>query len=120
MWLDCWLISFANKKEIDLDMLNFNLVLLNFKATKNFMILLANFGVESGDFQFDCYYGLTNKYFKSCFAAFQRSRLAIDFVDTRFSKGRIISSIRRLHQQRPHGLQRLGDSRGHKGAAALQ
>ena len=42
-------------------MLNFNLVLLNFKATKNFMMLLANFNIEKGDFQFDCYYGLTNK-----------------------------------------------------------
>ncbi len=81
-------------------MLNFNLVLLNFKATKNFMMLLANFSTEKGDFQFDCYYGLTNKYFKSCFAAFQRSRVTIDFVASRFSKGRINSFLRCLHWYR--------------------
>ena len=79
-----------------MELLNFNQVLLGFKSTKNFVIVLAGFEPETADFRFEAYFTLVNRYLKSCFVALQRAQLTIDHVPHRFSGGKLISLLRHL------------------------
>ena len=90
---------FVNKRELDEQCLIFNQIMLPFKSAAQLLIVLAQLTPSQTDVRLDIFSGLSNKFFKSSFAAFQKTAYEIDFASAAFPKSNLISRSRHFHER---------------------